>query len=79
MKKSKHRKSWLVLLATGTMRKVSEVVRKCPFVMDGLVTCADMNFLTLGSNDILIGMDWLEAHRVKLGCYNKTFECIDEE
>ena len=24
-------------------------------------------------------MDWLEAHRVKLDCYNKTFECMDEE
>ena len=24
-------------------------------------------------------MDWLESHRVKLDCYNKTFECTDEE
>ena len=24
-------------------------------------------------------LDWLEAHRVKLNCYNKTFECMDEE
>ena len=24
-------------------------------------------------------MDWLEAHRVKLNCYNKTFECLDED
>ena len=24
-------------------------------------------------------MDWLEAHRAKLDCYNKTFECLDEE
>ena len=24
-------------------------------------------------------MDWLEAHRVKIDCYNKTFECMDEE
>ena len=24
-------------------------------------------------------MDWLEAHRVKLECYNKNFECMDEE
>ena len=34
-KKLNHRKSWLVQLATGTRRKVSEVVEKCPFVMDG--------------------------------------------
>ena len=37
------------------------------------------NVLPLGSYDVLIGMDWLEAHRAKLDCYNKTFECLDEE
>ena len=46
--------------------------------MDGLVTYANWNILPLGSYDILIGMDRLEAHRVKLDSYNKTFECMDE-
>ena len=78
-KKDKHRKPWLVQLATGTKRRVSELVEKCPLVMNGLITCVDMNVLPLGSYDVLIGMDWLEAHRVKLDCYNKTFECTDEE
>ena len=39
----------------------------------------NLNMLPLGSYDILIGMDRLEAHKVKLDCYNKKFECIDEE
>ena len=77
--KVKHGKSWLVQLATGTKRKVSELVEKCPLVMNGLITCVDLTILPLGSYDVLIGMDWLEAHRVKLDCYNKTFECMDEE
>ena len=79
LKKSKHRRSWLVQLATGTKKKVSEVVRKCPLVIDGLVTYANLNVLPLGSYDILIGMDWLEAHRENIECYNKNFECLDEE
>ena len=79
LKNSKHRISWLVQLATRTKKKVNEVVRKCPFFMDGLVTCADLNVLPLGSYDVLIRMDWLEAHRAKLDCYNKTFELLDEE
>ena len=70
-KKVKHRKSWLVQLATGIKRNVSEVVEKCPLVMDGLVT--------IGSYDVLIEMDWLELDRVKLECYNKKFESMDEE
>ena len=40
-KKVKHRKSWLVHLATGTKRKVSEMVEKCPLVMNRLTTCVD--------------------------------------
>ena len=56
-KKVRHSKSWLVQLATGTKRKVSEVVEKCPLVMNGFVTCVDLNVLPLGSYDV-IGMDW---------------------
>ena len=78
-KKLKHNKSWLVKLAIGTKRKVSEVVEKCPLVMNGWVTGVDLNVLSLGYYDVLIGMDWLECHRVKLDCYHKTFECMDEE
>ena len=47
--------------------------------MNGLITCVDQNVLPLGSFDVLIGMDWLEAHRVNLDYYNKTFECMEEE
>ena len=47
--------------------------------MNGFVSYADLNVLPVDSYDILIGTDWLEVHRVKLNCYNKTFECMDEE
>ena len=65
-KKVKHWKTWLVQLATRTKRKVSELIKKCPLVMNGLITCVVLNVLPLGSYDVLIGMDWLEAHRVSL-------------
>ena len=78
-KKLKHSKSWLVQLASGTKRKYSEVEEKFPLVLDGLVTNANLNVLPLGSYDILIRMDWLELHKVNLDCYNKNFECMDEE
>ena len=47
--------------------------------MDGLVTYANLNFLPLGFYGILIGMDWLEANKVRIDYYNNTFECMDEE
>ena len=52
------------------------MVRECPLVMNGQVTYEDLNVLPPGSYDILIGMDWLEAHRAKLDYYNKTFEVL---
>ena len=35
--------------------------------------------LPLGSYDMLIGMDWLEHHRVVLNCFDKTFTCINND
>ena len=78
-KKYKHSKSWLVQLSMGTKKKVNETVDKFPLEIGGLSTCANINIFPLGSYDILIGMDWLEAHKVNIDCYNKTFECMDEE
>ena len=78
LRKVKHSKSWLVQLATGTKRKANLAVEKCPLVINGLSTCIDLNVLPLSSYDVLIGMDWLEYHRVKLDCYNKTFKFMDE-
>ncbi len=78
LQKSKFQKSWLVQLATGTKRKVTELVKNCEIDMNGLISQADLNILPLGSYDLLIGMDWLEKHKVILNCYDKTFSCIDE-
>ena len=55
------------------------MVEKFPLVINGLNTCVYLNVLPLGSYDILIGIDWLESHRVNLDYYNKNFECMNEE
>ena len=47
--------------------------------MNGLQTRVDLNILPLGSYDLLIGMDWLEKHRVILNFYDKTFSCLDDK
>jgi hypothetical protein len=77
--RSKLEKPWLVQLATGTKRKINEMVKACPMEMNGLSTKVDLNIIPLGSYDCLIGMDWLDKHHAVLDCYNKTFTCLDEE
>jgi hypothetical protein len=76
---SKHKKYWLVLVATRAKIKINELVKDCPIDMNGLSTKVNVNILPLGSYDCLIGMDWLEKHHVFLDCYNKVVTCIDEE
>ena len=47
--------------------------------MDQFETSVKINVLPLGSYDMLIGMDWLEQHRVVLNCFDKTFTCINSD
>jgi hypothetical protein len=47
--------------------------------MNSVITKEELNIITLGSYDILIRMDWLDAHHVVLYFHNKNFTCLDEE
>jgi hypothetical protein len=79
LEKNKLQKSSLVHLATGTKRRIDDMVRGCSISMNGVNTNIDLNILQLGYCDILIGMVWLDKNHVVLDCHNKTFTCIDEE
>ena len=46
--------------------------------MNDFITLDDLNILPLGSYDLLIGMDWLEKHKVILIFFCKTFTCLDK-
>jgi hypothetical protein len=74
LKQVKHDKSWVVKPATRTKRKLTEVILACQFIMSGLPTQATLNIFPLGSYDLMIGMDWLVAHKTKLDFYNKNLE-----
>ena len=47
--------------------------------MSQFKTQVKLNVLPLGSYDVLIGMDWLEKHKVVLNCFEKTFICLDDK
>jgi hypothetical protein len=74
----RHAKSWLVQLAIGTKRKVVEFISDFEFSLGGQNIRKNMNILPLGYYDVIIGMDWLERHKVVLDCYAKTLNYTDE-
>ena len=75
----KFSKSWLVQLATRAKRKVINFVKVCTLFLNKFEASVNLNVIPLGSYDVLIGMDWLEQHRVVLNCFDKTFTCVNIE
>ena len=47
----------MVQLATGTKRKVSEIMRNCEVSLNDFPAKIDLKILHLGSYDVLIGMN----------------------
>ena len=47
-------------------------------MMNDFITHAYLNIFPLGSYYLLIGMDWLEKHKVMLNYFDKTFTCIND-
>jgi predicted aspartyl protease len=78
LKKVRHRNYWIVQLATGTKRKVTYFISDCEFSLDGQNTKIKLNIIPLGSYYIIIGMDWLERHKVVLDCYEKSLTYKEE-
>jgi predicted aspartyl protease len=66
LEKNKLGKTILVQLATGTKRRIHDMVKSCSISLNGVNTSIDLNIIPLGSYDILIGMDWLDKHHVVL-------------
>ena len=69
-------KSWLVQLATCTKSKVTSIVRNHKIMLNDFLTHVNVNIFPLGSYELLIGMDWIEDHKVLPNCFDKTFTCI---
>ena len=70
--------SWLVQLSTGIKRKVTSISRNCKIMLNNFLTHVNVNILSLGPYDLLIGMDWIKEHKVLLNYFDKTFTCIDD-
>jgi hypothetical protein len=77
LEKTKLGISSLVQLATGTKRRIHDMVKSSSISLNGANTSIYLNIIPLGSYDILIGMDWLEKHHVVLYFHNNTFTCLD--
>ena len=47
-------------------------------MMNDFLMHVNVNILPFGSYDLLIGMYFLEEHKVVLNCFDKTFTCTND-
>ena len=64
-------------MASGAKKKVGGKVRDYKINLGEFVASVNIFFTTLGSYDIVIGMDWLESHDTILNCKTKRLSLID--
>eukprot|EP00253_Pinus_taeda_P008878 PITA_08878 len=62
----------MVEMASGSLQSVGSMVRDCSVNIGGCDTKMNLYSTTLGTYDLIVGMDWLESHKAILDCYNKT-------
>lgn len=66
-------------LDTCTKNKVHHLVRSCAFDLNGMSTSSHLNVLSLGSSNMLLGMDYLYIHRTKVDYYDRATEFLDDD
>ncbi|XP_076901520.1 uncharacterized protein LOC143555947 [Bidens hawaiensis] len=63
---------YLIELANRKSVEVSQILKKCKLVLSTHTFDIDLIPIELGSFDVVIGMDWLSAHQIAVGCHEKV-------
>jgi hypothetical protein len=66
-------------MASVAKQKVGGKATDCILNLGEFVTRANLYVTTLGSYDVMIGMDWLELHEAILICKTKWLSLVDDE
>jgi hypothetical protein len=68
-----------VEMASGEKKEVGPSVDNCIVDLGVCITRLKVYVTALGEYDLIIGMDWLAAHRALVDCFAKRVLCVDDE
>ena len=68
-----------VEMASRIKLAVGPSVDQCQVNLRVCITKLKAYVIALGTYDVIIGMDWLEAHRALVDCFKKKVICLDDE
>ena len=55
----------------GTRVNVDQICRDCELEISGILLTMDLRVMDMSKFDVILGMDWLTAHRVVIDCHRK--------
>jgi hypothetical protein len=66
-------------MASGEKQAVGTSIDNCIVDLGVCTTKLKVYITALGAYDLIIGIDWLEAHRALVDCFEKRVLCVDDE
>ena len=66
-------------MASGEKQAVGPSIDNCLLDLGVCTTRLKVYITALRTYELIIGMDWLEAHRTLVDCFKKRVLCVDDE
>ena len=52
----------------GTKARIDRICRGCELEISGILLTVDLRVMDMSESEVILGMDWLTAHRVVIDC-----------
>ena len=63
----------------GTRVRVDKICQDCELEISGILLTVDLRVMDMSEFDIILGRDWLKAHRVVIDCDRKRITAYTQD
>ena len=63
----------------GTRVRIDHICRDCELEISGILLMVDLRVVDISDFDVILGMDWLMAHRVVIDCDSRRITAYTQD
>ena len=63
----------------GIRVRVDQICRDCELEISGILLTVDLRVMNISEFDVILGMDWLTAHRVIIDCDRRRITAYTQD
>ena len=63
----------------GIRVRIDQICRDCELEIFGILLTMDLRFMDISNFDVILGMDWLTAHRVVIDCDHRRVTACTQD